>query len=243
MTTTTCLQQRTPEWFKARRGKLTASTMGSVLGWSPWQKPAQLYDTLKGLRKFEGNVATRYGTDNEVNGVAEYTIMTGRQVDQTGLHLHKVINFIAGSPDGLVGSDGMIEVKCPYNRKLHTQLPLHYYPQINALLEITGRKWCDYVCWTPEGTAITRIQANSEAFAYYLDFYRQFYTCLQTDQRDGVMLSKEQTLQISQQTQAFVESDSVLMPAISEDTVFISKRDVSSDDDADTVRKRAKSSP
>lgn len=190
--------------------------MGSVLGLSPWQSPGQLYDNLKGFRKFEGNVATRWGTDNEVNGVAEYTLQTGRHVSLTGFHPHRFIDFIGGSPDGLVGDEGMIEVKCPYSKKLSWEVPLHYYPQINALLEITGREWCDYVCWTPEETTIIRVKANREAFDYYLDTYRNFYTCLTLDNKPGVALSKEKKEEIRQKTEEFVKQDTVDVFDISE---------------------------
>jgi len=70
-----------------------------------------------------------------------------------------------------VGEEGMVEIKCPfYTRRhggrLHKAVPGHYWLQVNALLEITGRKWCDYVCWAPEGMCVYRIHADPQSFQY-----------------------------------------------------------------------------
>jgi hypothetical protein len=50
--------------------------------------------------------------------------------------------------------------------------------QVNALLEITGRKWCDYVCWAPEGMCVYRIHADFNTFAYLLPHYSHFYSAV-----------------------------------------------------------------
>jgi hypothetical protein len=50
--------------------------------------------------------------------------------------------------------------------------------QVNALLEITGRKWCDYVCWAPEGMCVNRIHADPLTFQYLLPYYSHFYSAV-----------------------------------------------------------------
>jgi len=91
-----------------------------------------------------------------------------------------VYNWLAGSPDGLVGEKGMIEVKCPYyKRQPHLSVPGHYWMQVNALLEITGREWCDYVCWTPNGVTIHRVHRDKAAFDQLLVYYGHFYAAMQ----------------------------------------------------------------
>lgn len=180
----TDLQQRTPAWHAARRGKLTCSNLGALLGQVSYTSRTQAYRRALGTEKFTGNNATQWGTDNEQNGITAYMAKTGNVVQPTGLHVHKHYKWLAGSPDGLIGDEGMIEVKCPYFHKrdgssrIHQTVPGHYWMQINALLEITGRKWCDYVCWTPEGESIYRVYKDSDTFDYFVNFYSVIYASI-----------------------------------------------------------------
>lgn len=173
----TDLRQRTPAWHAARRGKLTCSNLGALLGQVNYTSRAQAYRRALGLEKFQGNVATQWGTDNEANGLSAYMQRTGNVVSATGLHTHKVYPWLAGSPDGLVGDEGIVEVKCPFyarrdgSSRVHKAVPVHYWIQMNALLEITGRKWCDYVCWCPEGMSIFRVSRDAETFDVLLQHY------------------------------------------------------------------------
>ena len=96
------LQQRTPAWHAARKGKLTASNLGSALGLCPWTSRQQAYNRAMGLERFVGNDATRWGTNNEANGILAYSAHTGNVVENTGLHVHPHTSWLAGSPDGLI---------------------------------------------------------------------------------------------------------------------------------------------
>jgi len=173
----TTLQQRTPAWHAARRGKLTCSNLGALLGQVSYTSRPQAYRRALGLERFQGNNATQWGTDNEPNGLSAYMERTGNVVTATGLHVHSNYNWLAGSPDGFIGEEGMVEVKCPFyarrdgSSRVHKKVPGHYWIQMNALLEITGREWCDYVCWAPEGMAVYRVYKDSETFDYLLQHY------------------------------------------------------------------------
>lgn len=176
-------EQRSVEWFTARRGKLTASNLGAALGQVSYTSRAVALRRALGTDEFKGNVATEHGTNNEMNGIVDYQIMTGNLVEPTGLWIHPHHTWLAGSPDGLVGEEGMVEIKCPfYMRKdggrLHKAVPGHYWLQVNALLEITGRKWCDYVCWAPEGMCVYRIHADPHSFQFLLPYYSHFYSAV-----------------------------------------------------------------
>ena len=178
------LQQRTPAWFAARRGKLTCSNLGGILGQVGYVSRIQAYRRCLGTEKFQGNPACTSGNDNEQNGIVEYMAKTGNVVKATGLHVRPQYNWLAGSPDGLVGDEGMIEVKSPYYHKrdgssrVHSKVPGHYWMQINCLLEITGRQWCDYVCWTPEATTIYRVYRDPETFEFLCSYYSAVYAAL-----------------------------------------------------------------
>jgi len=139
-----------------------------------------------GLDKFEGNLATEWGTKNEANAIADYQAFTGNLVTPTGLHIHPHHNWLAGSPDGFVGEEGMIEVKCPfYYRKdggrLHKEVPIHYMCQMNALMAICDRQWCDYVCWEPNAMVVYRVQKDPQLFDFLLTYYGQFYAAMQAN--------------------------------------------------------------
>ena len=177
------LQQRTPAWHAARRGKLTASNVGSALGLCPWTSRQQAFNRAMGLDKFIGNDATRWGTANESNGILAYTAHTGNVVDATGLHVHNSTSWLAGSPDGLIGTEGMLEVKCPYWRKkdgsrVHKEIPTHYYLQMQLCLEICERKWCDYISWSPEGYAIYRVTYDAALHDALMPHYLKFFASM-----------------------------------------------------------------
>jgi len=79
----------------------------------------------------------------------------------------------------LIGTEGMIEVKCPFvNKVCHAKIPPVYYCQINGLLEILDRQWCDYISWTPTEMKVYRVYRDPELFAYLLDRYTLFYACM-----------------------------------------------------------------
>ena len=179
------LQQRSEAWHIARKGKLTASNLGAALGISSCVTRNVAFKRAIGTDKFEGNEATNWGNNNENNALVDYQVATGNIVEPTGLHIHEHHTWIAGSPDGLVGTEGMIEIKCPFywkknNRgRLHRSVPLHYYLQMNACLEIAKRTWCDYVCWAPEGMLMYRTYSDPMLFEYLLPYYSQFYAAVE----------------------------------------------------------------
>lgn len=201
-------QQRSDEWFRARRGKLTASNLGSLLGLVKWCSRQEAYERVTGSEKKKdetsfGNRACTWGITHERDGVLSYMTKTGNLVDMTGLHVHPEIPWIAGSPDGFVGSEGLIEVKCPYWKKkdgsprLHSSIPIYYYLQMNALLEITGREWCDYVCWVPdEGTSIFRVSRDKETFDFLMHYYSTIYAAVLNGVSKVPLLPKSEILKI-----------------------------------------------
>lgn len=190
------LQQRTPAWHMARKGKLTASNLGAALGQVSYISRSQAFKRATGQEAFTGNVATEWGTNNEANGICQYQSLTGNVVQATGLHVHDSYDWLAGSPDGFVGDEGMIEVKCPFyyrrdgSGRLHKQVPGHYFMQINALLEITQRDWCDYVCWSPEGMVVYRVTRDPTLFDYLLGYYSQFFASISSNASGPPPMSK-----------------------------------------------------
>lgn len=116
-------EQRTPEWFAERLGKITASRIADVVGktksggYGAARKnylAELLCQRLTGRQedKFT-SAAMQHGTDTEPAARAMYMLETGADVSETGFIPHPSIAMSGASPDGLVGTDGLIEIKCP----------------------------------------------------------------------------------------------------------------------------------
>ena len=155
------MEQRTDEWYSARIGKITASRIGGINA-KP-QKGNALNNTLTELlserltglpKDTKTNADMQWGIDCEPLARQAYGLATFQTVAETGLIDHPAIPMSGASPDGLVGKDGLIEIKCPTSPK-HTntlltgQVPSEYMPQITWQLACTGRKWCDFVSYDP----------------------------------------------------------------------------------------------
>lgn len=195
--------QGSQEWLDQRKGKLTASNVGAALGLCTWVSRQQAFDRALGNDSFVGNDATRHGQAHENDGIAAYMRDTGNHVQATGLHVHPQYDWLAGSPDGLVGEDGLIEVKCPYWRRkdgkiLHDKVPPYYYLQMQLCLECTDRKWCDYICWTRDAHVIYRVLRDENLQAQLMPHYEQFVEAMQRGDAKPPVLKKADKDDIAQ---------------------------------------------
>jgi putative phage-type endonuclease len=170
-------QQGTPAWFAARQGKLTASRFGAAAGICPFSSRAKALRLAVGAEKWSGGIeACLWGTRNEKNAIKDYMVRTGNVVRSMGFKVHPHHDWLGGSPDGLVGDEGIIEVKCPFYKQVpHAQIPPHYYCQVNGLLEILDRQWCDYISWTPTEMKVYRVWRQPDLFDFLLDRYTVFF--------------------------------------------------------------------
>ena len=98
--------------------------------------------------------AMQWGIDHEDDARTAYEAHTGEVVDLAGFILHPSIPWLGASPDGLVGDDGLVEIKCP-NTLTHLKrvgarvVPEEYKPQMLVQMLCTGRTWCDFVDYDP----------------------------------------------------------------------------------------------
>jgi putative phage-type endonuclease len=95
------------------------------------------------------SAAMQRGTDLEPVARMAYEATNGF-VDKAGFYKHSSIEWFGASPDGLVGDDGLVEIKCPNSTThvdyiLYGKVPSKYQRQMLAQLACTGRKWCDFV--------------------------------------------------------------------------------------------------
>ena len=157
------MEQRSNEWFEARLGRVTASRTADVMaktksGYSASRANymAQLITERLTGQPTEGfsSAAMQWGTDTEPQARAAYEMMTGRDVIEVAFIQHPEINGFGASPDGFVGSDGLIEIKCP-NTATHIEtllaekVPSKYIIQMQVQMLCTGRAWCDFVSFDP----------------------------------------------------------------------------------------------
>lgn len=154
------IEQGSPEWFAMRAGKVTASKVSDVMsaittaGYKNYLADLVVERLTGNKTESFTNAAMQWGVDQEPIARAEYEVKTGNFVDQIAFVDHPTIANFGCSPDGLVGDDGLIEIKCP-NTATHIdyvmqdKVPTKYIPQIQCQLAVTGRKWCDFVSFDP----------------------------------------------------------------------------------------------
>ena len=157
------MEQRSEEWFAARLGKVTASRVADMMattksGYSTSRANymAELIcERLTGQQAERfSNAAMQWGTDVEPQARAAYEFITDASVQEVGLIDHPSIAMFGASPDGLIGADGLIEIKCP-NTATHIEtllgevVPGKYVTQMQVQMACTGRAWCDFVSFDP----------------------------------------------------------------------------------------------
>lgn len=154
------MEQRTEEWYQARLGKVTASKVASVLAKRDSATRADyltdlVLERLTGKQQeFYQNEAMQWGTDTEPQARMAYEAETSNLVDELGFIDHPTIANFGCSPDGVVGEDGLIEIKCP-NSKTHLstllsgKAPSKYIPQMQTQMAVMNRQWCDFVSFDP----------------------------------------------------------------------------------------------
>lgn len=157
--------QGSSEWFIARSGRVTASEVGGAVsflkrgdkkGGETAARAAYrsriVAETLLGAPMMDGFVSTymKYGTEMEPFARAAYEVRFDLEVAQVGFVIHPQIDRSGASPDGLVGEDGGVELKCPKTEThlgymLAGVLPPEYEPQVMWNMACTGREWWDFV--------------------------------------------------------------------------------------------------
>lgn len=157
--------QRTEEWFAQRVGKFTGSRFADVLARNKRTgEPLKAYHDLIWQivvermtgKPVEGpsGYALQWGSDVEPSAREAYELETGHSVVECGFIEHPKFAFAGCSPDGLIGDDRGIEMKCPKNSAVHLErfisgVPDDYIPQIQGCMWVTGRAQWDFVSFDP----------------------------------------------------------------------------------------------
>ena len=150
--------QGSVQWLMDRTGKVTASNFGKVRG-TPAKREAYLYEHV--VERLTGQPTDHYiskpmldGIEREPFARMKYEAATGAIVEEVGFLPHPDLPLVGGSPDGCIGDDGIIECKCPtaptHLRTLLDGMSGDHLPQVQGILWITGRKWCDFISYYPD---------------------------------------------------------------------------------------------
>ena len=175
--------QGSSEWLEIRAGRFTGSRFADLMAKTksgPSTSRINIITTIALERlsvtpeETYQNDAMRRGTELEPFARGAYEAQTGELVTQVAFAVHPSLDYAGVSPDGLVGDDGMLEIKCPEKQARHLAAlrsgahAEEYRWQIQGQLWVTGRKWCDAVSFDPRfpaglQLAITRVDRDDIA--------------------------------------------------------------------------------
>ena len=185
--------QGSEEWLKLRAGKVTASRVVDILAKTKTGASASRQNYLielalqritKTIQPSYTNDAMAWGTATEPQARVAYEVNTLNFVDQVPFIDHPTIEWFGCSPDGLVGKDGLLEIKCP-NSATHWEYfkakkpPKKYFIQMQAQMSVTGAKWCDFVSFDPRmpersQLLVVNVPRDSEFILYMEAEIKQF---------------------------------------------------------------------
>ena len=177
--------QGSEEWLQARVGKVTASRVHDIIattrsgGFTSGRKNYMADLVIERLTGQPApsyqSAAMQYGINMEPSARFAYALATGAEITEMGFIQHPTIAMAGCSPDGLVGDDGLVEIKCPNTATMIEVLlggktDPAYASQCHFQMSCTGRQWCDLVTFDnrlPEGMQmhIFRIHRDDKIIA------------------------------------------------------------------------------
>lgn len=183
------VEQGSPEWFRARLGRCTGSNFDKLMtktGKFSAQSKAYadelIAEMVTGHKQefsdFKSDAMIR-GNDLEEFAVSTYERVSGEKTTVVGMVVSACGRFSV-SPDRYVGDKGLVEIKCPLQKKhintlIYQKMDMTYYAQVQSQLLITGREWCDFMSFHPEmPPLIERVYVDDEYRENLLDAMAQF---------------------------------------------------------------------
>jgi putative phage-type endonuclease len=190
------MEQRSEEWFEARKGRITGSAVGAILGVDPNRTRE---DVLRDMvrqhygypREFQGNIATQYGVIHEAEALQDYEALTGASVIKASFCVHDNFPWLGASPDGFVDDDTVLEIKCPFGLRDHLEPVFkdiksqkHYYAQVQVQMFVTNRTMCHFYQWSQHGYLLETVQYDSdyisEIFPILQGFFQEFLSACES---------------------------------------------------------------
>lgn len=166
-------EQGTQGWLEDRSGCATASAFADIIAVSKRDgrplKAREDYMWKLAVERIYGTpteqvsaASMEWGKELEPFAREAYEIQNGVLVKSCDFIPHPSIAYCGGSPDGLVGMDGGIEIKCPKDRRVHMQtwrngMSDDHIPQVQGNLWITNREWFDFISYDPRAPTEYRL--------------------------------------------------------------------------------------
>ena len=173
------IEQKSQEWYLIRQNLITASDFAQALGQGKFGNQTDIIK--KKVRPSDESSASfsnpffKWGNmfeqvANDIYSKMHYDIV----IHEFGLLQHKKLSYFGASPDGISDTGIMLEIKCPYKRKIESggEVPKQYYYQIQGQLEVCGLSECDY------------FECQFQLFST-LD---EFYNCFSDNRIKGVII-------------------------------------------------------
>jgi putative phage-type endonuclease len=157
------IKQGTSEWHKLRLGKVTASRVADIMAKTKTGVSASRGNYLielaiqrvtQQIEESYTNSAMQWGTETEPLARMAYELSKETFVEQVPFVDHPTIEWFGCSPDGLVESNGLVEIKCPNSATHWSYLksgepPNKYFIQMQAQIACTQREWNDFISFDP----------------------------------------------------------------------------------------------
>ena len=149
-------EQRTEDWYNIRKGKMTASNAETIIANGKgletyiYNLMAEYYSSAE--KENYINADMQRGIDLEPEARLEFEFYTDLDVQEVGFIEYN--EFIGVSPDGLIGDDGLIEIKCPndsiyFKLLLSNNIKPEYIAQMQMQMYVTDRQYCYFVSYNP----------------------------------------------------------------------------------------------
>lgn len=223
MQTDRIIMPGSPEWFVCRCGSWSASRAPALMARTKKGEPTAAYNDLIGevaAERLTGQTATHYvtaamqrGLDLEPEAADAYALERMVALGESRLVLHPTLERVCATPDRFVGTDGLLEIKCPSVQTKHLGTLLrnersveHEYAwQVHFQLWCTGRQWADLMSYDPrfppaQQIAVVRIERDEAKLA-------ELAAAVERAERDvAEILSALESLTTGQRAEAEMEA-------------------------------------
>lgn len=181
------MKQGSKEWLASRVGRMTGSIMGSALGHMFFKPKSELLLDLVWPERprseeecIRRDTAMAWGSNHEDVACGAFEAIDGMKVQHCGLRVHPRFWWLAYSPDGWFldnkGRRILLEIKCPFKKKLYPSIPVYYADQIYLGMSLFRCSYANFVVWTPDKVSIERFPANPDYVKYFMfPKINQFY--------------------------------------------------------------------
>jgi putative phage-type endonuclease len=205
------IKQKTNEWYKIRKKIITATDVSTILECNRFETKKQLLEKKIKNQEIFSNSATEWGNFFEDIAISIYSSINNVKIIEVGLLIHEKYKWLGASPDGIMCNNKLIEIKCPYSRKIFNQVPINYWIQTQIQMEVcdidetilficafeqeklnNGLKYGvkDNIDWSLTNCKEFVIKRDKKWFEKNLQRMKSFHSDLEYFQKNGLNINK-----------------------------------------------------